>query len=60
MLIRTFVLMVINNARKSLIDHEIIDRIAEQIESAITQVLQRIEILDSSDPKLTAAKILIY
>ena len=60
MLIRTFVLMVINNDRKSLTDHEIIDRIAEQIESAITQVLQRIEILDSSDPKLTAGKILIY
>ena len=60
MLIRTFVLMVINNERKSLTDHETIDRIAEQIESAITQMLQRIKILDSSDPKLTVVKILIY
>ena len=37
MLIETFVLKVINNDRKSLTDHEIIDRIAEQIELVITQ-----------------------
>ena len=33
MLIRTSVLKVINNNRKIVTDHEIIDRIAEQIES---------------------------
>ena len=38
MLIRTFVLKVINNERNILTDHEITDRIAEQIESVITQV----------------------
>ena len=36
--IQTFVLTVINNERKILTDHEIIDRIAEQIESVIPQV----------------------
>ena len=38
MLIRTFVLKVINNERKILTHQEIIDRIAEQIESVIFQV----------------------
>ena len=33
MLIRTFVLKVINNERKNLTHHETTDRIAEQIES---------------------------
>ena len=36
MLIQKFVLKVINNERKILIHYEIIDRIAEQIESVIT------------------------
>ena len=53
-LIRTFVLKVINNERKILTSHEIIDRIAEQIESVITQVGK---IVDSSE--LKAAKVLI-
>ena len=53
-LIRTFVLKVINNERKILTSHEIIDRIAEQIESVITQVCN---IVDSSE--LKAAKVLI-
>ena len=53
-LIRTFVLKVINNERKILTSHEIIDRIAEQIESVITQVCK---IVDSSE--LNAAKVLI-
>ena len=39
--IRTFVLKVINNERKVLTDHEIIDFIAEQIESVITQVCKK-------------------
>ena len=38
MLILTLVLKVINNERKFLTNHEIIDRTAEQIESVITQV----------------------
>ena len=38
MLIRTFVLKVINNYRKILTHHEIIDCIAEKIVSVITQV----------------------
>ena len=38
MLIRTFVLKVINNERKKLTHHEIIDRIAEQTASVIIQV----------------------
>ena len=37
-LIRIFVLKVINNERKILTHHEIIDRIAEQIVLVITQV----------------------
>ena len=51
MVIQTFVLKVINNIRKTLTDHEIIDCIAEKIESVI-------KIVDSSE--LTAAKFLIY
>ena len=38
MLIRTFVLKVINNVRKKLTHHKIIDRIAEETASAIIQV----------------------
>ena len=38
MLIRTFVLKVINNERKKLTHHEIIDRIAEKTVSVIIQV----------------------
>ena len=38
MLIRTFGLKVINNDKKFLTDHEVTDRIAEQIKSVITQV----------------------
>ena len=38
MLIRRFVLKVINNERKILTHHEIIDLIAEQIVFVITQV----------------------
>ena len=38
MLIRTFVLKVINNERKILTNNEVIDCIAEQIESVVTQV----------------------
>ena len=48
MLIRTFVL---NNKRKFLTHHEIIDRVTEQI-------VQIIKIVDSS--KLMVAKSLIY
>ena len=38
MLIQTFAQKVINNERKTLIHHEIIDRIAEQIKSVIIPV----------------------
>ena len=38
MLIHAFVLTVINNEKKILTDHEIIDPIAEQIESVIPMV----------------------
>ena len=38
MLIRLFDSKIIYNNRKCLTDHEIIDRIAEQIESVITQM----------------------
>ena len=38
MLIRTFILKVINNQIKILTDHKIVDRDAEQSESAIPQV----------------------
>ena len=41
MLIRTFVLKVIKNGRKFLTDHEIMDRIAEQIELVNTQVSKK-------------------
>ena len=51
MLIRRFILKVINNKRRILTRHEIIDRIAEQI-------VQAIKIVDSSE--LSAAKFLIY
>ena len=40
MLIRTFILKAINYARKILTHHEIIDHIAEEIESVITQVFK--------------------
>ena len=40
-LVRTLVLKVINNERKNLTHHEIIDRIAEQTESLITQVCKK-------------------
>ena len=38
MLIRKFILKVMNNERKILTHHKITDRIAEQLESVITQV----------------------
>ena len=38
MLIRTFDPKIMNNDRKCLTDHEIIDRVAEQTESVITQM----------------------
>ena len=38
MLIRMFVLKLVNNERKRLTHHEIIDRIAEQIASMMIQV----------------------
>ena len=37
MLIRKFILKVMNNERKILTHHKITDRIAEQLESVITQ-----------------------
>ena len=40
MLIRTFVLEVINNERKKIAHHEIIDPIAEQTEPVIHQVFK--------------------
>ena len=40
MLIRTFVLKVINKDKYFLTDHEFIDRIAEQVEPVITQSLK--------------------
>ena len=57
MFIRKFVLKVINNERKILNDHVIIDRIAKQIVIDHSSV-QRIKIVDSSE--LTATKFLIY
>ena len=56
--IRTFVLKVINNERKILTHHEIIDRIAEKVVSVITQLCKELKIVDSSE--LTVAKFLIY
>ena len=53
MLIQTFVFKVINNERKILTYHKIIDRISENCVG-----VQRIKIVDSS--KLTTAKFLIY
>ena len=50
--IRTLVLKVINNDRKSLIDHKIIDRIAEQIESVITQVYKELKFWIHPNPNL--------
>ena len=43
MLIQKFVLKVINNERKILTRHEIIDRTAEKIVSVITQVCKEIK-----------------
>ena len=56
MLIRMFVLKVINNERKRLTRQEIIDRIAEQIVLVITRVCK--ESVNSSE--LTAVTYLIY
>ena len=56
MLIQRFVLKVINNERKILTHHKIIDRIAEQIMLVITQVCK--ESKSSIHPNL--AKFLIY
>ena len=56
MLIRMFVLKVINDERKILIRHEMIDRIAEQIVLVITRVCK--ESMNSSE--ITAVKCLIY
>ena len=43
MLTRTFVLKVLNNDWKILTHHEIIDRIAEQVKSVITQVCKELK-----------------
>ena len=56
MLIRMFVLKIINNERKILPRHEIIDRIAEQIVLVITRVCK--ESMSSSE--ITVVKCLIY
>ena len=56
MLIRMFVLKIINNERKILPRHEIIDRIAEQIVLVITRVCKE----SMSSSKITAVKCLIY
>ena len=56
MLIRMFVLKVINNERKILTRHEIIDGIAGQIVLVITRLCK--ESMSSSE--LTAVKCLIY
>ena len=56
MVIRMFILKVINNERKILTHNEIIDRIAEQIVLVITRVCK--ESMSSSE--LTAVKCLIY
>ena len=56
MLIQLFALKVINNERKILTRHEIIDRIAEQIVLVITRVCK--ESMNSSE--ITAVKCLIY
>ena len=44
MLIQTFVLKVINNERKKLTHHEIIDRIADQTASVIIQVSKELKL----------------
>ena len=56
MLIRMFVLKIINNERKILPRHLIIDRIAEQIVLVITRVCK--ESMSSSE--ITVVKCLIY
>ena len=56
MVIRMFILKVINNERKILTHNEIIDRIAEQIVLVITRVCK--ESMSSSE--LTAVKCLLY
>ena len=56
MLIRMFIIKVINNERKILTRHEIIDRIAEHIVLVITRVCK--ESVHSSE--LMAVKCLIY
>ena len=43
MLIQIFVLKVINDGRKILTPHEIVDRIAEQIVLVITQVCKELK-----------------
>ena len=58
MLIRTFVLKVINNERKKLTHHEINDRIAGQTVAGDHSREKRIKIEDSSE--LTEATFLIY
>ena len=55
MLTSRFVLKVMNNDKKTLIHHGIIDHIAQQIVSVITQVCK---VVNSSEP--TELKFLIY
>ena len=56
MLIRTFILKVINNERKRLTHHEIIDDIAEQILFVSTQVCKESKLWIHSN----AVTFLIY
>ena len=56
MLIQMFVLKIINNERKLLPRHEIIDRIAEQIVLVITRVCKE----SMSSSKIMVVKCLIY
>ena len=56
MLIRMFVLKIINNERKILTPHKIIDCIAEQILLVITRVCKK----SISSSKRTVVKCLIY
>ena len=57
MLIRMFVLKVINNEKNKITHREIIDRIAEQILPVIAQECKRVKIVESCE--FTAARFLI-
>ena len=60
MVIRTFVLKVINDERKILTRHDIIDRITEKIVPVITQVCKETKLWIHPNLRRQISHLLIY